>query len=72
MVRQKTTQTARNMTGSSSAMAAVRREIAPATSDPHTSTRHNKKHRGGTILALIAMAASNGDLAGGSQRLCSK
>jgi len=72
MVRQKTTQAARDMTGGSSAMAAVRREIAPATGGLHTSTRHNKKHGGGTILAIIAMAASNGDLDGGTQRRCSK
>jgi len=47
----------------------VKRAIAPATRGLRTATRHNRKYAAGTILALIALAASSGTSAGGCLEL---
>ena len=73
MARQKATrgatQMARDMAGNGSSLASVKRAIAPATRGLRTATRHNKKYGPGTILALIALAASSGASAGGCLEL---
>ena len=56
---------ARDMAGNGSSLALVKRAIAPATRGLRTATRHNRKYAAGTILALIALAASSGASAGG-------
>ena len=60
---------ARDMAGNGSSLASVKRAIAPATRGLRTATRHNKKYGPGTILALIALAASSGASAGGCLEL---
>ena len=47
----------------------MKRAIAPATRGLRTATRHNRKYAAGTILALIALAASSGTSAGGCLEL---
>ena len=59
------TQMGRDMAGNGSPLASVKRAIAPATRCLRTATRHNKKYGPGTILTLIALAASSGASAGG-------
>jgi len=65
MVRQKATQTAREMAKDGGAPGSVKRAIAPVTNGLGTSTRPNRAYRHATILALVALAASNGTSAGG-------
>jgi len=48
-----------------SAPRAVTRVLAPAAQGLRAATRPNKRHRAGTILALVALAAGNGTPAGG-------
>jgi len=64
MARQKAgpraTQMGKEMAENSSALRAVTRVLAPAAQGLRTATRPNKKYTAGTILVLVALAASNG------------
>jgi len=59
------TQVGREMAENRSAPRAVTRVLAPAAQGLRAATRPNKRHRAGTILALVALAAGNGTSTGG-------
>jgi len=59
----------KEMAENSSALRAVTRVLAPAAQGLRTATRPNKKYTAGTILVLVALAASNGTSVSGCLEL---